>query len=307
MGKYTEVTEKKRRTSFDVALSCLPAGICEEIKEYLRSRRTSERSVSEIRLRAYGPLSLVVRGDNVALGISLGREAMAEVFKKVCGGAVYAHRDDICRGFVTLGGGVRVGVSGHARYEGGVMMGVGDVGSLVFRLPTGECSFRDELYREWLLNDGGMLICSRAGEGKTTAIRSLAGLIGSGERPKRVVVVDERCEFDPEEYSRSHVDILRGYRRATGVDIAVRTMSAEVLIVDEISTSEDSLAMLSALGAGVDVIATTHAVSLESALMRECVRELVKEGLFGSVCVIERVGARFSFSVEKIDRDLLRI
>jgi stage III sporulation protein AA len=120
-------------------------------------------------------------------------------------------------------------------------------------------------------------------------------------------VVDERCEFDPEEYSHSHVDILRGYRRATGVDIAVRTMSAEVLIVDEISTAEDSSAMLSALGAGVDVIATTHAVSLESALKRECVRGLIKEGLFGRICVIERAGALFRFSVREIDHELLEI
>ena len=307
MGEYTGVTERKRRTAFDIAISFLPDEIREKIKEYISSRRTSERSVGEIRLRAAGPSSLVVMGENVSLGISLGREALAEVFKRVCGGAIYAHRDDVCRGFITLEGGVRVGVSGHARYEGGVMMGVTDVSSLVFRLPTGKCSFADELYREWLLGDGGMLICSRAGEGKTTAIRSLAGLIGSGERPRRVVVVDERCEFDPEEYSHSHVDILRGYRRATGVDIAVRTMSAEVLIVDEISTSEDSYAMLSALGAGVDVIATTHAVSLESAFARECVRGLIKEGLFGRICVIKRAGTRFCFSVREINRNLFEI
>ena len=307
MGKYTETTKKKRPTALDVALSYLPDEICVQIKEHLRLRRTSERSVNEIRLRTYGPLSLVVCGDNVSLGISLGRETMAEVFKRVCGGALYAHRDDICRGFVTLDCGVRVGVSGYARYEGGALMGITDLSALVFRLPTGECSFANELYREWLLGDGGMLICSRAGEGKTTAIRSLARLIGSGERPRRVVVVDERCEFDPEEYTHSHVDILRGYRRATGVDIALRTMSAEVLIVDEISTSEDSSAMLSALGAGANVIATTHAASLESAMMRACIRDLVEGGLFGRACVIERVGARFSFSMEKICRDILKI
>lgn len=295
-----------QRKALKAALACLPERICEQISLCLERRRTSETDVSEIRLRAHGPISLVVRGDNLSLGASAGAEVMNETFKRVCGGAIYAHREDICRGFVALEGGVRVGVSGYARYEGGAMVGVSDVSSLVFRIPSGECSFARELYREWLLGEGGMLICSRAGEGKTTAIRSLARLIGSGERPQRVVAVDERCEFDPEEYADSHVDILRGYRRATGIEIAVRTLSAEVIIVDEISSDADSAAMMSALGAGVDVIATAHAESLESALMRDFVRELVEGGLFGRVCVIKRERGSFSFSVENIGRKCLK-
>jgi stage III sporulation protein AA len=306
MEKYKEKRGAKGSKALKVALACLPARICEQISLFLERRRTSETDVNEIRLRAHGPISLVVRGDNLSLGASAGADVMSETFKRVCGGAIYAHREDICRGFVTLEGGVRVGVSGYARYEGGEMMGVADVSSLVFRIPTGECSFARELYREWLLGEGGLLICSRAGEGKTTAIRSLARLIGSGERPRRVVVVDERCEFDPWEYPDSHVDILRGYRRAAGVEIAVRTLSAQVIIVDEISSGRDSEAMMSALGAGVDVIATAHAESLESALMRDFVRELVDGGLFGRICVIKRVGGSFSFSVEQIDRKRIK-
>ncbi len=306
MEKNKENSGIQRRKALNAALACLPASICERISLCLKRRRTSEADVSEIRLRAHGPISLVIRGDNLSLDVSAGKDAMSETFKRVCGGAIYAHREDICRGFVTLDGGVRVGVSGYAKYEGGEMIGVTDVSSLVFRIPTGACSFARELYREWLLCGGGMLICSRAGEGKTTAIRSLARLIGSGERPRRVVVVDERCEFDPEEYSDSLVDILRGYRRARGVEIAVRTLSAEVVIVDEISSREDSAAMMSALGAGVDVIATAHAESFESALMRDCTRELIEGGLFGCVCVIGRVGESFSFAIERIDRKCLK-
>ena len=145
-----------------------------------------------------------------------------------------------------------------------------------------------------------MLICSAAGEGKTTAIRSLARLIGSGKDRMRVVVVDERCEFDPEAYPDSEVDILRGYRRSLGVDIAVRTMSSEVLIVDEIGSTEDALAMMSAIGAGVRVIATSHGVSLADAMKREYVRKLVEGGLFDSVVMIRRSDGRFSFSIGDI-------
>lgn len=280
----------------------IPEQINEGIRRYLLKSGTSEWNIEEIRLRSPGPTSLTVRGRNISLDVALSSATLKEVFKRVCDGAVFAHRDDVCRGFVSLESGVRVGVCGHARYESGAVIGVGDISALVFRLPFSECSFAGELYDEWLKIGGGMLVCSPAGHGKTTAIRSLAKLIGLGRAAKRVVVVDERCEFLPEKYADAHVDILRGYRRSLGVDIAIRTMSAEVIIVDEISSPEDAAAMMSAVGAGALVIATVHASDLNGAIGRKYVKELVDGGLFGSVCVIKREGDEFSFSLDRIDR-----
>ena len=300
------MVEKKNNKHFERVLSYFPPGISAAVLSYLEKKHTDSGDVNEIRLRAYGPVSLVISGENLALDIIAGKGAIAEIFRRICDGAVYAHRDDISRGFVTLDGGVRVGVAGHAHYDGGGMVGIGEASALVFRIPSGECSFANRLYREWLTIEGGMLICSKAGEGKTTAIRSLARLIGSGRRAKRVVVVDERCEFDPEAYSSAQVDILRGYRRSIGVDIAIRTMSAEVLIVDEISSVDDSRAMISALGAGVDVIATAHADSFDSLLRCEYALSLVKGKLFRSVCIIKKSCDGFSFLMHPIDFDKIK-
>lgn len=286
--------------ALEIALGYMPCEIKDAIFRYLARTKTRENAINEIRLRANGLSALTVLGRNVPLDITLDKEKMKETFKKVCCGAVFAHREDISRGFVTLRGGVRVGVCGCARYESGGVVGIGDISSLVFRIPTGECSFARELYREWQKNSGGMLICSGAGEGKTTAIRALAGLIGSGDRPLRVVVADERCEFNPLEYERAHVDILRGYKRALGVDIAIRTMSAEVLIVDEISSREDATAMLASIGAGVKVIATVHARNLQDAMKRDYVATLIRGGLFENVSIISQKEGRFSYRMERI-------
>ena len=279
----------------------MPPRVRAEVTEYLDRTRTSAALVNEIRLRTCGATALAVAGRNVALSESASAEEMKETFRRVCGGAVYAHRDDICRGFVSLAGGIRVGVCAEARYERDKVVGVGEVSSLVFRIPAYTCSFAPSLYARWReLGQGGMLICSGAGEGKTSTIRALARLIGSGESPLRVVVVDERCEFDPSRYTGAHVDILRGYRRALGVDIAIRTLSAEVIIVDEVSAREDALAMLGAIGAGATVIATAHARSLADAMRREYIKALVDEGLFDTVCVILRQNGRFSFDLKRI-------
>lgn len=278
----------------------LPREVTDEVYAYISRERISDRMISEIRLRAERPSAILVLGKNIALDTRISKESLRDVFKRVCGGAVFAHRDDVARGFVSLEGGIRVGVSGLAKYEGGGLVGVTEVSTLVFRIPSGSCSFARELYKEWLGIGGGMLICSGAGEGKTTAIRALARLIGGAESPRRVVVADERCEFLPEDYQSSHVDILRGYKRSLGVDIAIRTMSAEILIVDEISSREDAEAMLAALGAGVTVIATVHARTLDDAMRRDYVRALVDGGLFASVCLISARGGRYSYRLERI-------
>ena len=294
------------KSAYREALSYLGDTARGRVEKYISSSGTSEQEVNEIRLRAGGPMALLVSGKNISLGQGLGEGEMREIFKRVAGGAVFAHREDVCRGFISVGRGIRVGVCGQARYEGGRIVGISDVSTLVFRLPGSECSFAHRLYRGWLSIGGGMLICSGAGEGKTTAIRSLARLMGSGGGARRVVVVDERFEFDHAAYRDAQVDVLRGYKRSLGVDIAIRTMSAEVLIVDEISSSEDADAMLAAVGAGVTVIATTHARTMVDAVRREYVKRLVSGGLFNSVCIIKRVGGRYDYTLDKIDFDGLK-
>ena len=293
---------------FDKVVALLPFHVSEEISEYLKSAHVHSRNVNEVRLRSSGVCSLVISGKNVPLRSRMTKEGMREVFKRICGGAVFLHRDDMCRGFISLEGGVRVGVCAEARYERDAVVGIGEVSSLVFRIPSSECSFGKELYTRWrALGSGGMLICSAAGEGKTSALRTLARLIGSGEWPLRVVVVDERCEFDMESYREAHVDILRGYRRALGVDIAIRTLCAEVLIVDEISSDEDARAMLLSVGAGVKVIATAHARCFSDLMRRGYVRELILSGLFDTVCAITRKNGRLSFNIESVDEAIARL
>ena len=296
--------EKSVSKKLETVLAYLPRTVSERVLELAVSADKGVFSISEIRLRSNGVCAVVMGGRNLPLGVRLSDGELKETLRRVSGGAMLAHRDDVRRGFISLDGGIRVGVAGHARYDGDNMVGISDISSLVFRIPTGECPFAGRLYAEWLIIGGGMLICSRAGEGKTTVIRALARLVGSGERPRRVVVVDERCELDESEYRDAHVDILRGYRRAAGVDIAIRTMSAEVLMVDEISSYDDSRAMLSAIGAGVTVIASAHAETLADAMRRGYVRELMEGGMFSTFCSIYRRGDSFSYRLEKIERDM---
>ena len=96
----------------------------------------------------------------------------------------------------------------------------------------------------------------------------------------RVVIVDERREFFWDMYRDALVDILPGYKKAKGIEIAERCMSAEVIIVDEIGSREEAEAIESVGFGGVPIIASAHAGSLEQLLSKKHILSLVRSGYF---------------------------
>lgn len=260
-------------------LAALPLGVAREVERLAAGRAGGLASLCEVRLRLGSPCEIILGDERLILGTRVGAEELAECVRRVSDGGLYAHRDTIAEGYLPMAGGVRVGISGRARYDGGRVVGISDVSSLVFRIPGGVCDFSAQLEAAW--GDGvrrGMLIYSPPGGGKTTALRHLAGYLG-GPRGMRVAVVDERCELDPEDYADARVDILSGYRKAEGLEIATRTLSPEVVLLDELGAS-DADAVMAAIGCGVPVVATAHAGELAELLSRRGIRELCECGAF---------------------------
>ena len=195
-----------------------------------------------------------------------------------------------------------MGIGGHAGYDGGRCVGVNDVSALVFRIPSATSEFAEELYLSWLRDGkGGMLIISPPGGGKTTTLRSLAGYVGtSRDGGVRTVIVDERCEIDRDDYLDSQVDILSGYKRHDGIEIAIRTMSPEVIMCDEIFSERDADALIGALGAGITVIATAHGSSKNDIMQRDGIRRLVELGMFDTLVTVTRESADFGYTKERL-------
>lgn len=262
----------------DKVLSVIPQKAAQEILRLADSRKAGLKSISEIRLRTIGRNSVTFSGDTVSLCTCLSGEDIKRTVSLMCGGSLYAHRDSIKDGYITVGG-VRVGICGQARYEGGTFVGVSNISSLVFRIPTGRSENIEYIYEAWLGAKRGMLIYSKPGVGKTTALRTLTYVIG-GRDKKEVAVIDERCEFSPEDYRGLSVDLFRGYRRDEGMEIALRTLSPDVMIIDEIGRRGEAEAMLESLNSGVKVIATAHAGSFEELKKRITLAPFFENGIF---------------------------
>jgi stage III sporulation protein AA len=294
------VTDKAEKITR--VLSILPKRVSDEVVAIARTRRAGLGSIGEIRLRRGGRSTLLSGRETVPLAAVVRAEEMADMIYRLCECSVYAHADTIKEGFVSLGDGIRVGVSGLARYDGGRLVGVGDPSTLVFRIPTGECEVADGLFAAWCSRErisAGMLVYSPPGVGKTTALRSLAANIGRGRDARRVVIVDERGEFSEEDYRCLEVDILRGYKRRAGMEIAVRTMSAEVLIIDEIG-GDDAREIAGAVRCGVPVIASAHAASYGELCSKEGLGPMLSSGVFDTFVGIFRTEAGYSLKVDTV-------
>jgi stage III sporulation protein AA len=257
--------------------------------------------IEEIRLRCDRQASLTTARGNFLIRSVLDRETMDRVMIAMCDGSLYAHRDTIAKGYLTLEGGIRVGIGGRASVEEKRVIGVYDVSVLNIRIP---CPLREvgapvcRLLREQ--REGrGVLIYSPPGEGKTTLLRSVAAQMASGDRPLRVVLVDTRGELGYALEDRELcLDCLVGYPRALGIEIATRSLNAQLIVCDEIGEVKEAEAIVAAQNCGVPFLASTHADSPEGVLRRTGLRQLHRARIFGAyVGIRRRLDGEFCYEV----------
>ena len=291
-----ELKQPDCRVSF---LDYMPGGIRREIEAILSHREGGAASVCEVHLCVGNTSSLLIGAQRVRLYTSLATSDMRQCFFRICSGSVYAHRDTVSEGYVSIGGGIRVGIGAQARYSGGRLVGVCNVNSLLFRIPSASCSLIDRLYSAWEQSKRGMLIYSVAGGGKTTAIRDLSSLIARREK-RRVCVIDQRCEFLESECANAGIMLLRGYERGKGVEIALRTLSPEVVVIDEIGARSESLGIIESLLSGVKVLATAHAREEGELVKRAALSPYISAGVFDVLLGIFHTDNTYSCDWKKI-------
>ena len=77
----------------------------------------------------------------------------------------------------------------------------------------------------------------------------------------------------------------------------LRSMSPDVLIVDEIGRPEDAEAVMEALHSGVSVIATAHGRDLSELSSRPALRTLIGAQMFQRYVQLQRTSRGMSFKV----------
>ena len=283
-------------------LALLPPSLSALLPIRLREavQRARVSSAEELRLHADREATLTASGRNIALGITLTAKEMQELLRAMCAGSLYAHEESIRQGYLSLGDGIRVGICGTAATESGRVIGVREITGLTVRLPhrveVDVTPILSALTRDGAMR--GVLIFAPPGVGKTTLLRAIAASAASPTYGIRTVAVDTRAEL---RYGLDDthllLDVLVGYPRALGIEIAVRSLGAQLIVCDEIGSARDAEAILAAANCGVPLVASAHARSLEELLDRPAIAALHSAGVFDLYVSLSRSGSRFSYAI----------
>lgn len=272
------------------------------LSDAIKRKMSSYVSVcEEIRIRRLRMSSLTLSGDvNVPLDISLSREEMEETVNKLCGGSLYAHSETIKEGYISLEGGIRAGVVGRAVLENKRIIGIDDISSICIRIPhfikadpTPIC----ELIKSFEYVSG-VLIYSPPGVGKTTLLRQVAAELSKGSGAVRVTVIDSRGELEFGLGARYlYTDIMSGYPKAVGIEIALRVLNPRVIVCDEIGNDDEISAICSAANGGVALLASAHASDIHGLMAKKSIRELHRSGVFGAYVGLKRSDGGYSYNI----------
>lgn len=234
--------------------------------------------IQEIRLRVNRPMAATVKGKNFYItengqltynsktAVTVTEQDVRRTFEAVCQYSVHSFQREIAQGFITIKGGHRVGFCGTPVLRDSAVENIKNINSMNFRIAREIIGCADKLFNE-CFSDGlcSLLLAGAPSSGKTTLLRDLARLLG--ERC-RAALIDERgelaasCNGVPQNDVGVNTDVFDGYGKAAGISAAVRVMSPQVIICDEMGSAEDFEAVHSAAYSGVCTVASIHAADM---------------------------------------------
>lgn len=290
-------------------LSYLPV----HIQKLLNNLKIEDyQQLEEIRLRCGQPLVVRIGERELAVaqegrlttilqqGYRVERDDICRVVASISDNSLYAFEEDIRRGFITIPGGHRVGLAGQVIYKEQSIELMKNFGSLCFRVAREVKGCADPVMPALFSAPQGTLqntlIVSPPRCGKTTLLRDITRRISEGShRPGlNVVVVDERSEIAgcyqgvPQLDVGPRTDILDGCPKDIGMMMAIRALSPQVVVTDEIGRQGDAQAVMECIHAGVTIISTAHAGNLEELRQRPILRKLMADGVFKLIIVLSR-------------------
>ncbi|MGQ4664542.1 stage III sporulation protein AA [Metabacillus halosaccharovorans] len=276
-------------------LEMLPESIRKEI---LKLHPASLSRVEEIRIRILKKVEVIIAGKPIFLSSMTTYEDSINLLNELSHYSIYTLEDELKKGYITVRGGHRVGLAGRVITENGRVKAIRDVTSFNIRIAREKLGIAEPFvsyvyHQKWL----NTLIIGPPQTGKTTLLRDFARLISSGYQhipSRKVGIVDERSEIAgcvkgvPQHRLGDRVDVLDACPKAEGMMMMIRSMSPDVLVVDEIGTAEDAEAVLEAVHAGVQLFVSVHGYRASELMNRPSIRSLVEAKVFDRYLELSR-------------------
>lgn len=261
-----------------------------------------QKNVREICIRTEKPVIFMCTNDylflrkdgkltrNLNLPLKIATQKDIEIsLNLMCKNSIYSYTNEIRNGFLTLKGGHRVGLCGTAVMENEKIMNVRDISTLNIRIARQIKDSADELLTSINREFNGIILAGIPASGKTTILRELARKLSI--MGKKVSVIDERNEFSGTyagfaQNDLGFCDILNGYPKSEGLTQAIRTLSPEIIICDEVGTERDILAIKQAVHAGVKLVVSVHSGCVEDFSKRKHCVDILDTGAFDIIAMM---------------------
>lgn len=262
----------------DKAIDEIASKLPKKIKEMIF--KIESENLQEIRFRADRPSMLYYSDRKSYLGsdgecsfndaVVFGSRDIEDIVTSFCQHSVYAYSENIKDGFITLTGGHRVGIGGRAVAGKDGIFNLVEFSSVNIRIAREYKDSAKDIIAK-LSKDKRIyntIIIAPPGAGKTTVLRDIARRMS---QKFKVSIIDERFEIAAQRLGVSQFDIgletdvLSGFSKSAGIKHALRSLSPDVIICDEIGTEEDVFSIKNILKGGCKIITSMHGYSIEEA------------------------------------------
>ncbi|SES82974.1 stage III sporulation protein AA [Oceanobacillus limi] len=254
--------------------------------------------LQEIRLRLNQPIELIFDdGIEWLLTSKPTRKDGMYLINQLSEFSLYRLEDELREGYITIEGGHRVGLSGKVNTLNGSVKAIQHISFMNIRIAKEKIgvakSIIPYLYDNGYLNT---LFVGAPQTGKTTLIRDVTRIMSTGwgeVAAQKVGVIDERSEIAasikgiPQHNLGLRTDVMDACPKAEGMMMMIRSMSPEILVVDEIGNEKDVDALLEAINAGVVVVCTIHGQTLDELKKRPSLQPLLHQSVFQRVILLE--------------------
>ena len=242
-------------------------------------------------MRTDRPIILRLREKDFILQYNIPQSEILQIVERLCENSIYAYKNQICEGFITVKGGHRVGLTGSCVIENGKIVNVKYISSLNFRIAREVLNCSTRVLREIIDIENksiyNTILVAPPGRGKTTILRDVIRRLSNGIdeinfKGKTCGVVDERGEIAamykgvPQNDVGIRTDIIENVTKNQGIHMLVRTMAPEIIACDEIGSSDDVDAIHYALYSGVKGIFTMHGKNIEDIKNNRQIYELIE-------------------------------
>lgn len=280
-----------------------------QIRKALGQALFDRNKIYEIRLRVNAPLIVIYQGKEYFLTLEgeltreeakayhVQTEDLKEMLEYISVYSLYAFEEEIRQGFLTIVGGHRVGIAGKTILDGNKIKSLKYISYINLRLSHQIKGCASPILPYIIKNRQicHTLIISPPRCGKTTLLRDLIRQVSNGNRYMpgvSVGVVDERSEIAgsyqgiPQNDLGIRTDVLDCCPKAEGMMMLIRSMSPEVVAVDELGDYEDIHAIESVIHCGCKLFATVHGSSIEDIKRKPLLQRLMQEKVFERYIVL---------------------